>query len=91
MNKTELVSQVSEKTGLTKKDTTIITDAILNEITQALALGEDVNIVGFGKFSVVETAERNGVNPKSGEKLIIPKSKKAKFKPSSNLKEIVNV
>ena len=90
MNKAELISNVSTKSGLTKKDTTTVIEAIMNEITQALALSEDVNISGFGKFSVVETAERNGRNPATQESLIIPAGKKAKFKASSNLKELIN-
>lgn len=90
MNKTELISKVAEELGVTKKDTTAVVDALVNTITNTVANGEDVNIAGFGKFSVSERAARTGRNPQSGETIEIAASKAPKFKASSAFKTAVN-
>lgn len=90
MNKTELISAVAEKTGYTKKDTTSVVDAIIETIIETLVSGDEVSIAGFGKFSVVERAEREGRNPQTGETLVIAASKAPKFKAGKALKDAVN-
>lgn len=90
MNKTELITAVAERLGVTKKDTGAAIEAIVEVITESLANGDEVNIAGFGKFSVVERPEREGRNPQSGETITIAASKAPKFKASSTLKNIVN-
>ena len=90
MTKKELIGQVSDKLELTKKDVELYVNAILDTITETLEKGEEVSIVGFGKFEVKERAQRNGINPQTKELIVIEASKTVKFKPAKNLKEIVN-
>lgn len=82
MNKFELVSAVAEKVGISKKDSGIIIDEVVNVITETLAKGEKVQLVGFGSFEVRERAAREGRNPqKPNEKIMIPASKVPVFIP----------
>ena len=90
MNKMELTSKAAEKAGITKKDTGQAVDAIFEVISDALASGNKVQIMGFGSFEPKERAERTGRNPQTGEEIIIPASTAVSFKPSKNLKQIVN-
>ena len=90
MNKTELISRVAEVNETTKKAAGEQVEAIINVITEALVAGEEISLTGFGKFSVVERAERQGVNPATSEKITIAASKAPKFKASSALKNLVN-
>ena len=87
MNKTEFIAAVAEKTGAPKKATGEMVNAILDTIVDTLKNGEDVSFIGFGKFSVVEVAERKGHNPKTGEAMTIAAHKAPKFKFASNVKE----
>lgn len=90
MNKTELITRISENTELSKKDAEIAINAFIDVVGDALAHGDKVQLVGFGTFEVVERAARTGRNPRTGKSIPIPKSKSPKFKPSKNLKETVN-
>ena len=90
MNKNELISKIAEQTGYTKKDTTIVVDTLCETIKDVIIAGDEVNIAGFGKFTVTERGERQGVNPATGEKLTIKASKTPKFKVSSTFKNAVN-
>ena len=63
MNKTELISAVAEKAGLSKKDSEKAVSAAFEAITEALVAGEKVSVVGFGSFDVRLRAERTGLNP----------------------------
>lgn len=90
MNKKMLIDVVSEKLGSTKKDAGAALDAIVEAIIEAVADGQEVNIAGFGKFSVSERAAREGRNPATSEKIIIPASKSPKFKAASAFKTAVN-
>ena len=90
MNKTDLVNKVSEKTGMTKKDAEKALTAITDSITEALAAGEKVQLVGFGTFEVRERAARTGHNPrKQGEVIQIAASKAPAFKAGQALKNAV--
>ena len=64
-------------------------DATIETISDTLASGEDVDLFGFGKFSVGTRAARTGRNPQTGESLEIPESKVVKFKPAKALKTSV--
>ena len=66
MNKVELVAAVAAEAGLTKVAAQAAVEATVNAIKDALAKGENVQLVGFGTFAVTERAERNGVNPATG-------------------------
>jgi DNA-binding protein HU-beta len=90
MNKTDLVNKVSFETGLSKKDVDTIVSATLNAISQALAEGDKVQLIGFGNFEVKESAQREGRNPKTGEAITIAASKKPVFSASKVLKDSVN-
>ena len=90
MNKTELVAVVAEKTGMTKKDAERVVNATVDTIIQNLSKGEKVQISGFGNFEVKEVAAHEGRNPKTGDTIQIPASKKPSFTASKVLKDQVN-
>ena len=90
MNKAELISKVAETTGLTKADTTITFNGIIDTISETLASGEKVMFVGFGTFGVNDLAARKGRNPQTGKAIDIPARKKPAFKAGKQLKELVN-
>ena len=90
MNKTELVANVAEKAGLTKKDAEKAINALFVSVEEALALEDKVQIIGFGTFEVKAREERKGRNPQTGAEITIPASKNPVFKAGKNLKEAVN-
>ena len=89
MNKTELVAAVAEKTGMSKKDSEKAVNAAFDSITEALAAGEKVQLVGFGAFEVKERSARIGRNPKTKESIEIPASVVPVFKAGKALKDAV--
>ena len=89
MNKTELVNAVAEKADFSKKDADKAVAAVLDSITDALAQGDKVQIVGFGTFEVRARAEKQGRNPKTGEAMIVPASNLPAFKAGKAFKEAV--
>ncbi len=90
MNKTELIAAISEKTGLTKKDSDAALCAVIDSITDALKDGDKVSLIGFGTFEVRERAARVGQNPQTGAKINIPASKAPAFKAGKALKDALN-
>lgn len=91
MNKTELVANVAEKAGLTKKDAEKALTAVLESVQQALIEGDRVQLIGFGTFEVKARAARMGRNPQTGKDMEIPASKAPVFKAGKALKDAVNV
>ena len=90
MNKDALVESVLSKAGLeTKRSAQDAVDAVFSTIQAALAKGEEVTISGFGTFKVQKRAARQGVNPKTGEKIQIPATTVPKFKPGKGLRDAV--
>ena len=89
MNKRELVEAVSDKTGITKKKTGNVVDAVTETITDTLSQGEKITLVGFGTFQVRQREERKGVNPQIKEALTIPAKKVPKFKAGKELRKAV--
>ena len=89
MNKAELVSAVAEKTGMSKKDSEKAVNAAFDTITEALAAGDKVQLVGFGAFEVKERGARIGRNPKTKEEIEIPASRVPAFKVGKALKDAV--
>jgi len=89
MNKAELVEEVANQTGLTKRTSREAVDAIISAITDSLTREERVTLVGFGTFQVRERKARKGVNPQTGKTIQIPAKKVPKFKPGKGLKERV--
>ena len=88
MNKGDLIQAVAAA-GLTKKDAGIAVDAVFNAISDSLAKGEDVSLIGFGTFSVKERTAREGRNPATGASISIAASKVPAFKAGKTLKEKV--
>ena len=89
MNKSELISAIALKTGLTKKDTGATLDAFMETVTEALSKGDSVALIGFGTFSTSKREARDGVNPNSGAKIKIAAATVAKFKVGAKLKKAV--
>lgn len=89
VNKSELITKVADKTGLTKKAAGDSVEAVLGAIEEALAAGDKVTLVGFGTFEVRDRAARKGVNPATGEAIDIPSTKVPAFKAGKSLKEAV--
>lgn len=90
MNKTELIAAVAEQASITKKDAEKAIAAVINSITNAMAEGDKVQLVGFGTFEVRARDARKGKNPRTGEVINIPASKVPAFKAGKALKDIVN-
>ncbi len=90
MNKSELIDAVSAKSGLTKADTDRAFRAFVESISEALAKGDQVALVGFGTFLVRERQERSGRNPRTGESIKIASAKIPAFKAGKALKDAVN-
>lgn len=92
MNKSELIAAIAEKTELTKKDSEKALNAFVASVTEALAGGDKVQLIGFGTFEVRERKAREGRNPRNPEEIIkIPAAKAPAFKAGKALKEAVNV
>ncbi|REJ36063.1 MAG: hypothetical protein DIU82_05880 [Bacillota bacterium] len=89
LTKTELIDRVAAKSGLTKKDAGKAVDALFEAVTEALAGGERVQIVGFGTFEVRERAARRGRNPQTGADIQIAARKIPAFKAGKALKDSV--
>ena len=89
MNKTDLIGAVAEKAALSKKDADAAVNAVVSVITDTLAAGENVQLVGFGSFVVRERAEKQARNPKTGEAITVPAARVAAFKTGKALKEAV--
>ncbi|GHS91871.1 transcriptional regulator [Alphaproteobacteria bacterium] len=89
MNKGELITSVSTKSGLSKVDSEKAIDAVFDSITDALKDGDEVRMVGFGTFVCVDKPASEGRNPRTGEKIKIKARRVPKFKPGKQLKESV--
>jgi DNA-binding protein HU-beta len=90
MNKSQLVEAVASDSGLTKTDSARAIDSLLDTVTRTLKKGDEVSITGFGKFSVVQRAARQGVNPRTGERVKIKASKAPKFSAGATLKQAIS-
>jgi DNA-binding protein HU-beta len=90
MTKTELIGVVAEKTEFTKKNAEIAVNAIISAITESLAGGEKVSLVGFGTFEVRDRKEKQVKNPQTGKMMTAPASKAPAFKAGQALKTAVN-
>lgn len=90
MKKVELVEAIAEKAGLTKSDATKALDATLATITEALANGDKIPLVGFGTFAVSKRSAREGRNPRTGETVKIAARNAVTFKAGAALKDAVN-
>lgn len=89
MTKSELIEQVAGRAELTRRDASSAVDAVLESIEEALRRGSDVSIAGFGKFHVGERGAREGVNPRTGERIQIAATRVPRFSAGSGLKSAV--
>lgn len=85
MNKSELIDAIAEESGLTKADSKKALDALIKASGETLKKGENITLVGFGTFSVVQREAKTGRNPQTGKPLEIPAKKVVKFKAGSEL------
>lgn len=90
MNKQDLVSAMSEKSGLPKKVSEFAINSFVESISDALAKGESVQLIGFGTFKVSKRNARKGRNPQTGKEIKIAAKKVAQFKAGKALSEKVN-
>ncbi len=90
MNKQELITRVANQADVSKVAAERVINALTNTITNALKLGGEVDLRGVGKFSVTRRAEKNGSNPKTGEKITIAARTAPVFKFSKTLKDVVS-
>jgi len=90
MNKAELIEEVASQTGLAKRTSGKAVDAVVSAISDCLARGEKVTLVGFGTFRVRSRKARVGRNPQTGETIQIPAKKVPKFVPGKSLRQKVD-
>ena len=90
MTKNEVIAAVAESSGMTKKDTETVVNALGEVIKETLAKGEEIRFIGFGSFEVKERSRRKGRNPKTGEEIEIPAARVPVFKCGKLLKSAVN-
>ena len=90
MNKTELVANVAEKAGLSKKVAEQALSAVIESVEEALVEGDKVQLIGFGTFEVKDRAARTGRNPQTGKEIKIAASRNPVFKAGKALKDAVN-
>ncbi|WP_373233423.1 HU family DNA-binding protein [Cohnella sp.] len=89
MNKTDLINNIAEKSGMTKKDVETVLNSFLGEVTDALSSGDKVQLIGFGTFETRKRSGRQGRNPQTGKSIQIPESKVPAFKAGNKLKDAV--
>ena len=87
MNKTELTAAVAVKAGTSNALAAKVINAFCEQVTEELAKGGSVQLIGFGTFEVAEYASRKGRNPQTGKEIVIPAGKRPKFTPGSALKK----
>ncbi len=90
MTKSELINAMAEKADTSKAAAKRFLDAFTDTVSDALTKGDKVTLVGFGTFSVSDRKERQGINPKTREKMTIAASKAPKFKAGKALKDQVS-
>ena len=90
MNKNDLVSKVSDDTGLSKSDSAKAVDSVIETITSELKGGGDVRLVGFWTFLVTKRKATTGRNPQTGAEIKIPAANVPKFRAGKSLKESLN-
>ena len=90
MTKAELIEDVSRVVEMSRKDSEIIVETIFDSIVKSLKAGDKIEIRGFGSFRTRQRKPRIGRNPKTGSRVDVPAKKIPYFKPSKELKDLVN-
>jgi integration host factor subunit beta len=90
MTKADLVEEVTKLGDLTRRDSEVIVETIFDSVIGALRSGDKIEIRGFGSFRIRQRKPRVGRNPKTGAKVEVPAKKVPYFKPSKELRDLVN-
>src|ERR1700692_467695 len=90
MTKADLIEEVSRLAELTRKDSEVIVETIFDSVVRTLRSGDKIEIRGFGSFRTRQRKPRVGRNPKTGDRVEVPPKKIPFFKPSKELKDMVN-
>ena len=90
MTKADLIDEVSRLAELTRKDSEVIVETIFEGVVRSLRAGDKIEIRGFGSFRTRQRKPRVGRNPKTGDRVEVPAKKIPFFKPSKELKDMVN-
>ena len=90
MTKADLIEEVATLAEVTRKDGEVIVETIFDSIVKSLRAGDKIEIRGFGSFRTRQRKPRTGRNPKTGAKVEVPAKKIPYFKPSKELKDLVN-
>ena len=91
MTKADLITKIAEKSELSKKDSEKALNAVIASVTEALTAGEKVQLTGFGTFEVRDKKEKEAINPRTKEKIVVPARKSPAFKAGKALKDAVDV
>jgi integration host factor subunit beta len=90
MTKADLIEEVSRVVEMTRKESEVIVEAIFDSIVRSLRANDKIEIRGFGSFRTRQRQPRIGRNPKTGARVDVPAKKIPYFKPSKELKDVVN-
>ncbi len=90
MTKADLIEEITQLGDLTRRDGEVIVDTIFGSVTSALQSGDKIEIRGFGSFRIRQRKPRTGRNPKTGVKVQVPAKRVPYFKPSKELRDLVN-
>lgn len=90
MTKADLIEEVSRVVEFTRKESEVIVEAIFDSVVKALREGDKIEIRGFGSFRTRQRQSRVGRNPKTGARVDVPAKRIPYFKPSKELKDLVN-
>jgi len=90
VNKNDLITQLADRTALSKTDAQKAVDGVFDIITDSLKAGDEVRVTGFGVFVVSTRAGGKGRNPQTGEEITIKSSKSARFRAGKPLKDALN-
>src|ERR1035441_5754201 len=90
MTKADLIEEVSRLAELTRKDSEVIVETIFDSVVRSLRVGDKIEIRGFGSFRTRQRNPRVGRNPKTGDRVEVPAKKIPFFKPSKELKDLIN-
>ena len=89
MTKQELIYCIANSTPVTPKQVRIVVEKVLETITNELAQGNSVRLIGFGTFEAKQVGEREVINPRTGEPMKVPAHNRPTFRPGKALKEAV--
>lgn len=90
MTKADLIDEVSRAVEMSRKDSELMVETIFESIVNALRASDKIEIRGFGSFRTRQRQARVGRNPKTGERVEVPPKKVPYFKPSKELKDLIN-